>query len=394
MSGAAPADERLRRLSRPRLRRWQLVDARRPGHWQSHADFARSDGPLLYRRRFEAARPPAGRRAWLRLDGVFYQSDIWLDGTYLADTEGWFAPNVLEVTDALRARTEHLVAIEVGCSPVTDRRAKRNLTGLFQDWDLLEPGWSPGGIWRDVTIEETGPVRIASLRARCTDAGAESATVQFDATLDAAQATTVTLMSQVGDTLATGEHQLAAGPNELAWQVIVERPALWWPHALGDQPLHDVVVEVTAGGVASDARAFTIGLRQVRLDDWVLSVNGERLFLKGSNHGPTRIALAEAEPAEIEHDVLLARRANLDLLRVQAHIARPELYDAADRLGVLLWQDLPLQQVYARSVRKAASRAARAAVDLLATIRRSRCGAGTTSRRRWRRGTGPSSTRR
>ena len=43
--------------------------------------------------------------------------------------------------------------------------------------------------------------------------------------------------------------------------------------------------------------------------------------------------------------------ANLDLVRVHAHVARPELYDAADELGLLVWQDLPLQWGYARGVR-------------------------------------------
>ena len=37
------------------------------------------------------------------LDGVFYTSDVWLDGTYLGDTEGYFFPHAFEVTDALAA---------------------------------------------------------------------------------------------------------------------------------------------------------------------------------------------------------------------------------------------------------------------------------------------------
>nr|MDP9020956.1 hypothetical protein [Actinomycetota bacterium] len=101
-------------------------------------------------------------------------------------------------------------------------------------------------------------------------------------------------------------------------------------------------------------------------DDWVLSVNGERMFLKGSNQGPTRMQLGEASADELRNDVTLARRAGLDLLRLHAHITRPELYDAADEQGLLLWQDFPLQWGYARSVRRQAASQARAAVDLLA----------------------------
>ena len=61
----------------------------------------------------------------------------------------------------------------------------------------------------------------------------------------------------------------------------------------------------------------------------------------------------------------LAKEAGLDLLRVHAHITRTELYDAADEQGLLLWQDLPLQWGYSRSVRKQAVRQADAAVRLL-----------------------------
>jgi len=60
-----------------------------------------------------------------------------------------------------------------------------------------------------------------------------------------------------------------------------------------------------------------------------------------------------------------ALEAGLDLLRVHAHVSRPELYDAADERGMLLWQDLPLQWGYAPGVRRPAVRQAREAVDLL-----------------------------
>jgi beta-mannosidase len=77
------------------------------------------------------------------------------------------------------------------------------------------------------------------------------------------------------------------------------------------------------------------------------------------------MALAEATVEELRRDVDLALDANLDLLRVHAHVTRPEFYDAADERGLLLWQDFPLQWGYARGVRKQAVRQARRMVDLL-----------------------------
>ena len=367
---AAVADDDLRRA-------WQDVafddsgwePAPVPGHWRSATAFADSDGPLLYRRSFDSAGPAEGRRAWLTFDGLFYQGDVWLDGSYLGDTEGYFAPHTFEVTDELRSRGEHHLAVEVTCARQDDLTAKRNLTGVFQHWDCLDPDWNPGGIWRPVRLTETGPVRVARLRVLCREATPERAVVILRATLDSDAARTVSVRTALGGHEHVTDHPLATGANDLEWTMTIDRPDLWWPRALGEPVLHDLTVEVvldpSEGGAASDRRHLRTGLRQVRLRAWVASVNGERLFLKGSNHGPTRMAIADATADELARDVQLACDAGLDLLRIHAHITRPELYDAADAAGLLLWQDLPLQWGYARGVRKQAVRQATAAVDLL-----------------------------
>ena len=367
---AAVADEGLRRSWQDvgfDASGWAAVEV--PGHWRSHGDFADQDGPLLYRRSFDATAPAVERRSWLTFDGLFYQGDVWLDGAYLGDTEGYFLPHTFEVTDALRAQREHHLAVEVTCAPQGDLTAKRNLTGVFQHWDCLDPDWNPGGIWRPVRLTETGPVRLASLRVLCREAGEARAVVVLRACLESSGARTVRLRSRVGDTDHEAEQPLADGTNEVEWTITVDHPALWWPRALGDPTLHDVHVEVLLpageGGAVSDERRLRTGLRQVRLRSWIASVNGERLFLKGSNQGPTRMALAEATADDLRRDVDLALDAGLDLLRVHAHITRPELYDAADERGLLLWQDLPLQWGYARGVRKQAVRQAAAAVEVL-----------------------------
>ena len=107
------------------------------------------------------------------------------------------------------------------------------------------------------------------------------------------------------------------------------------------------------------------GLREIALEDWVFSVNGERLFAKGVNVAPTALDLSAASPDAVRRDIDLAREAGLDLVRVKGHIARPELYDAADERGMLVWQDFPLHGGHARSVRRQAVEQARAAVDVL-----------------------------
>ncbi len=332
---------------------WQPMPV--PGHWRSHPGFATSDGPVLYRHRFEAARPEPGTRAFLTFDGIFYQGDVWLDGEYLGDTEGYFFPHTFEVTDALQARAEHVLAVEVACPPPTDLTAKRNLTGIFQHWDCIDPAWNPGGhlgAGRDQPDRPgadpvaQGPVPGRHLRRRHPGAGGRARHRRRRARSPSAPPPAGRSGRPPRPPTSTEEHTLAAGVNQVRWRLPVERPELWWPHALGDQPLYEVDVEVLAPGL-SDRRRVLTGLRQVRVRNFVATVNGERLFLKGANCGPTRRALAETTAAELAGDVTLARAAGLDLLRVHAHITRAEFYEAADRQGMLIWQDLPLQWGYA-----------------------------------------------
>ncbi len=357
-----------------------------PGHWRSHPAFGQSDGPILYRRHFSAAPLSPVRRAFLTFDGIFYQGDVWFDGEYLGDTEGYFFPHSFEITPALAAREDHLLAVEVTCSRPTDLTAKRNLTGVFQHWDCIDPDWNPGGIWAPVRVRETGPVRIRSLKVLCRDASEDNATLELEAELDTIEpcpAVIRTTVRREGESIAEPvaaerdeEHALAAGVNQVRWRLVIEHPELWWPHALGGQPLYevDVAVQVDVAGAgsssagdtagASDRRQITTGLRQVRIRNFVATVNGERLFLKGANCGPTRRALAEASCEDLVQDVTLAREAGLDLVRVHAHITGPEFYAAADRQGMLIWQDLPLQWGYG-PVRRQAAAQARQAVSLL-----------------------------
>jgi beta-mannosidase len=204
------------------------------------------------------------------------------------------------------------------------------------------------------------------MRVLCRDADPARANLSVRAELDSDQPRTVRIRTTLGGEVERElEQSLARGANTVEWTFGVDNPALWWPRALGDQPLATLEVTVAVDHEPSHARTVRTGLRQVAMHRWVLSVNGERLFLKGANLAPTRMALAEATPDELRRDVVLAAEAGLDLLRVHAHVTRAEVYDAADELGLLIWQDLPLQWGYARSVGREAGRQASEAVDLL-----------------------------
>ena len=363
-----------------------------PSHWaQGGAGAAGSDlaaeESVLYRRHFEGPADTVaesgagmdGSRWWLRIEGLAQQGDVWLDGTYLGHTDGYFVPHELEVTEQIGARSEHLLAIEATCRRFGDPDNRTDLTGALQDPELCGSGnLIVGGLWRTVRLRSSGVVVIRHARAVCAEVHVPGdrgrgrgrgsgpwARLALRAVLDAPGGGPVLLRTRVAGTEHVHSHHAAVGENRVEWTVDVADPPLWWPHALGGQPLCDLEMEALTGEEVQDRRRSRIGFRSVEMRRWVLHVNGERLFAKGANLLPTKRLPGTASPSEVAGDVRAARNAGLDLVRPVAHIAREELYETADELGMLVWQDLPIRGVMSRSVVGEARRQAREAVDLL-----------------------------
>lgn len=341
-------------------------DVQVPGHWRFEPAFADSDGPVMYRADLHHASPADDERVFVVFDGVMYQADVWLDGAYLGDPEGYVAPHAFDITDLARLGDDHVLAVEVSCPAPSGDGPRRTLTGALQDGSVFARRWNPGGLWRPVRLEVTGPVRIDRCRVLCRDANDTRAHLRAAARLDSDAARSVRVRTLVdGAVLAEQDHSLAKGANEIAWNLDVAAPRLWWPWSMGEQPLSDVTVEVLVDGAPSHRTVRRTGFREIAMEDWTISVNGERLFTKGVNVGPSTLDLAGAPGDVFRRDVALAREAGLDLVRCRAHVTRHELYDAADELGVLVWQDLPMRGSYARTVRRQAVSLARATVDEL-----------------------------
>ncbi|MGB3734772.1 MAG: glycoside hydrolase family 2 TIM barrel-domain containing protein, partial [Ilumatobacter sp.] len=335
-----------------------------PGHWQQTPAFSESDGPLMYRHRFVCDPPGDGRRRWITLDGLMYQGDTWLDGAYLGDSEGYFFPHSFDVTALSRIGDAHVLAVEVACSPQTDVRT--NITGVLQNWDGLPHGWNPGGLWRKVRMYDTGSTRIDRLRVLCRDADEQRAHVVLSATFDSDAHHDVTVVTRRdGEVVDEQSSVVAAGLNDLEWSIDIRDPDLWWPRELGDQPLSEFTVEIVVDGEVSDRRMRRIGLRQIEWNDWVFSVNGERLFLRGVNLMPITAGPGDTTEELIERDLASVLDLGLNAIRVHGHIGRRCLYDRADELGLLILQDFPLERTQARSVRSRAVAQAGVAVDQL-----------------------------
>ena len=211
-----------------------------------------------FRTQLKTAASAQGRRNWLTFDGVCSDAHVWIDGTYLGDVDGLILPTAFDITDAVLARDEHVIALQIP-----------------EGADVSE--------FAPVQVCETGPVRISRLRALCTDASEEQATVTFSAELDARSATDAGVRTTIGELDNEFSRGLAAGRNRLRWTIQVERPKLWWPRDFGEPVLTDVSVQIVDPrhpNRVSDLKHFKIGFRDVEVRRGVLRVNGERALLR------------------------------------------------------------------------------------------------------------------
>ena len=363
---AAPAREELRRtFHEPALddRDWAEVTV--PGHWAHTPDLA-DERAVLHRHRFSMPSVAEDRRRWITLHGIAQQGDVWLNGAYVGDTDGYFVPHQFEITHLMRDTDEHCLAVDVTVPSFGDPDERSNLMGAILDPQLSgAAGHNPGGIWREVAIHETGTSAIQHFRVVCVDADQARARLAMRCVFDHPDGGPALLRTHVAGIDHELHHPAAVGENRVEWTIDVPEPELWWPHSLGEQPLHELSCELIVDGRVHDHRSCRTAFRTVRLRDWTLHVNGVRLFTKGIVMLPTTPRPGDATPRQVAADVRAARDAGLDLIRLVAHIAHPEAYRTADELGMLVWQEMPLRGVMARGVRGQAVRQAREMVDLL-----------------------------
>lgn len=363
----ARSDERLvRNFSDPEFDDSAWTPLSVPSHWQSHPEFADFTGTLLYRADVTVPTLGPQQRRWLVLDGICYSGDIFLDGVYLGATDGYFTHHRFEITDLAAKADGHVLAVEVTAPRTTSEGPNRDITGWLTHAPTLPPGWNPAGIWRPLRFVDTGPASIRHFRVKCTEATPASATIFVRTVVLVVEPQEITIETRLGDHLSSEKHQLAAGENRLEWQLEIENPQLWWPAGLGDQTLHDLDIAVlTDSGTVSDRKRRRIGLRSASMRDFIMRINGHRVFARGINLAPFQADLASTTVDYMRSELESIRAAGFNLVRFRSHVTRREAYDLCDELGLLVWQDMPLVGRYNRGITAAAEAQAREMIDVL-----------------------------
>ncbi|MEM3087256.1 MAG: glycoside hydrolase family 2 TIM barrel-domain containing protein [Halobacteria archaeon] len=285
-----------------------------------------------YRVRFTASVAP-GRRLWLRFAGVDCDAEFWLNGERLGRHVGMFSPVEFDIAPHLRP--ENLLAVRLDPPPRKRRRALKAQFGYR--WDFA-PRIVTSGLWDEVTLFETGPARIADLFAASDGRG-----LRVELRVEGPPGPRTLRASVAGLPAAT------CAPG--GWSILHLPTAglgPWDPWDRGEPALHALRVALED----SDAVEVPVGLRTVERTPlrpegpgkslWSFKVNGRREFLRGANWVPPD-SLLRLDEKRYEELLRAARDANINFLRVWGGgLREPRLfYDLCDRLGLLVWQDLP-----------------------------------------------------
>ncbi len=330
-----------------------------PGHWQTVPGFETWTGRAAYKRQVRIPPRVEGERRFVVVRGAFYFVTVSFAGRELGRAEGYFEPHAFELPDGI---DEGELRIGLDCPVETDKNAKRMITGVFSHWDCLDPDKNPGGLWLPVEIHRTGIVRIrsATLLTHAIDPEKGEAEVELIYELDSL------LMGAAKLELEATPEGFAGLPVKFSTVVPLSAGRnigstgrftaagirAWWTRELGTPHCYRAKVSAAYEGMPSDAVEFTTGFRTFRLDNFVARLNGRRFFVRGSNYPPGDVRIARMTRERCELDIKLALDCNFNMLRVHAHVDHPELYEAADRAGLLLWQDMPLQWLYVPEARR------------------------------------------
>ena len=307
-----------------------------------------------YRKRFTVPPEQNGKRTWLNFDGVAAKSEVWLNGQHLGERLDAFNSFGYDVTPYLNPPGRpNLLAVRVAYG-----------TGLRFSFPYNPEGYNNyGGIYRDVSLVYTDPLHLESITITTPDVSARSATVSVCAVV-ADQGRALRSARLVSIIYDAGQREIARmasavslapdGSREFAQTYKpIASPHLWSP----DSPyLYTLVSRLESGGVVLDEQRQPLGFRWYSFDPVRgFFLNGKHLKLHGVNMHQGYPYLGNAVPdSKQPHDLHVLKRMGVNFLRTTHTPTDPLVLDLADRLGLLVWEEVPIDSAFRRSADKPA----------------------------------------
>lgn len=313
--------------------------------------------------------------ATLTFEGLDTYADIYLNGSLLKRTDNMFVGYSLPVKEVLR-KGENRLQIYFH-SPIkqtlpqwetdgfdypADNDHSKTRVSIYSRKAPYSYGWDWGirlatsGIWRPVTLTLYDVARIEDHHVQQTSVSKELARTEnvlaIHSVCDAPrQAEVVLSYTYKGEPAVTKRESivLQPGSNRISLPVEIAQPHLWMPNGWGEAALYDVEATVQVEGRTIAAKKQRIGLREVKVvmeDDkdgksFYFLVNGHPLFAKGANYIPNDALLPNISTERYRQLMQDVKDANMNMLRVWGGgiYEDDRFYEAADEMGILIWQD-------------------------------------------------------
>jgi beta-mannosidase len=373
-----PADAASNSLYHPQLddSDWQSISV--PSNWYLQG-IDQSGGSYWYRKQFQIAPSLRGKRIQLVFSAVDYTADVWLNGHYLGFHEGYFSPFSFDVSELLDFENGNHLAVLVKSPMEEPGRVwslnKEQIKGVLNHHDTRPGGaWSTkgqeknsGGIWAPVFLEVSDQIYVAAMTITpkikanqqeaeaevrmivdCSDTNRQNGCKGFTLDLGLVPSNFTSTAEPIPHTLQ--QLDLSPGRNHLQFTVKAQSPQLWWPWELGNPNLYRLTATFLQNNTMLAHASEVFGFRQIELDreTMIWKINGQRLFLRGTNYIGS-LYLSEMDRDKFGYDLQMMKDAHINAIRVHAHITGPDFYDMADEMGLLVWQDFPLQWGYTDS---------------------------------------------
>ncbi|MFH0803121.1 MAG: sugar-binding domain-containing protein [bacterium] len=325
-------------------------------------------GNVWYMKRFLVKPGEAGPEKHLELTfkGVDYQAEVFLNGDKLGEHEGYFSPFSVDLDGKVQEGQMQTLMVKASAPEDPGKGLlKEQIKGILNHHDC-RPGTSggfgapkplgnTGGIWNDVILESTGKESIENQYVDCklsedhkkadlsfnylmVNHGAEKKTVTVETRYAPMGEKDPEKFKVVQKTL-----ELKPGFNQVSLGAVEENPRLWWSHDLGEPNLYQMETSILDGEKPSDTAKGHFGIRKVEWDEKTgrLKLNDKSVYQKGTNYIATQW-LSTYNEQKYEKDLHQMKEANMNAVRVHAHVLPQEFYDAADKEGMLVWADFPL----------------------------------------------------
>lgn len=313
---------------------WRKVEL--PHDWSVEGPFSQEwasgtgflpGGIAWYRKSFSLNDIAPGDRAYIYFDGVYKNSEVWLNGQSLGKRPNGYIPFQYELTDHLK-KADNILAVKVDHSKFADSR------------------WYPGsGIYRNVYLIIKKPVHISlwgvsfSTPLITAQQATANIVVSVNNTLPAeANITVESKLSKAGKVVSTATGKITAGANttqEANLSFKVSRPQLW---SVEQPNLYTLTVSVYNNGKKTDEYTDKVGFRYFHFDaNTGFSLNGKNMKLKGVCVHHDAGALGAAVPREVwQRRLQKLKEVGCNAIRMSHYPHQDYLYELCDEMGFLV----------------------------------------------------------